>query len=801
MKKRSRLVFSLIFAAWLSIAGTAQAQDTITDATQFTAVFDQPGLSYPSASPFEGTFQPMDTWFLDFTALTNAIGAVTNYTGQTQNGVTVWPLRLIQAADTGEVVLKYAGTDEVELLRLAAPTGYAPFQTYDAMLPSFCTLSCAMNPTNYDGLIADGYTFLDPPRVVIDGWAVSAADEDAYFSYSEPQGTGRFTLMSEDDDPFGDIDPCNITNIFQPFSFTSIQQDTSRNTILAWQACTNFIYGVFSTDELSTNTFWTWRAYLFGQPNSLTWTDTTTSATNVVNRFYRAVRKLPVAIAAGGAHTLALRPDNSLWSWGRNQHGQLGDGTSTDRQLPARVVIAGTLPCAGEPPSNVVTLAAGTDFSMLADASGMVWTWGRNDMGQLGDGSNDTRIVASPITGISNVVSVAAGSSHTLALRADGTVWAWGNNQNGTDGYGNGQLGAGYLGGASSTNSPVQSLVPAGTVIAAIAAGDSFSLALDTTGQIWGWGGNESGELGTNVVSGRDVSTNLPTVVAGISNVVAIAAGSDHTVALTADKTVWTWGDNSSGQLGWGGCCQTSAPGRVSALSNVVGIAGGLYFTLAVTSNGQVFAWGDNTFGQLGTNTDFGSLTSPHLVAGISNAVLVSAHPDGTHSVAMTISNGVYQYWAWGDNANGQVGNGTEGSGNYQYTPASIQFSNSCVECIALGTGGVFTAQCTGTLILYFNDDFFPDNSGAYTVTVYSVGMTNVVVESTYSTGIIVGTVTNGGTYTYAATGLCIRSIPGDSSDANGYGTNGVPVGCDDRDRCGFICPTAPCYSLVGKIQ
>ena len=119
MKRRSRLIFSLVFAAGLWTSGTAQAQDTITNAAQFTAVFDQPGLSYPLVYPSEPTtFQPMDTWLLDFTALTNAIGAVTNYPGQTQNGVTVWPLRLIQAADTGEVVLKYAGTNEVELLPL-----------------------------------------------------------------------------------------------------------------------------------------------------------------------------------------------------------------------------------------------------------------------------------------------------------------------------------------------------------------------------------------------------------------------------------------------------------------------------------------------------------------------------------------------------------------------------------------------------------------------------------------------------------------------------------------------------------
>ena len=289
MKRRGVWFAHVVLATSLWTLATAQAQDTITNTSQFSTVFDQPGLSFPLASPFEGTFQPMDTWFVDFSALTNAIGAVTNYPGQTQNGVTVWPLRLIQAADTGEVVLKYAGTNEAELLRLAAPTGYAPFQTYDAMLPSFCILSCAMNPTNYDALIADGYTFLAPPRVVIDAWVVSTADEDAYLSYESSAGWGEFTAMSGDASPmFLDGDPCSITNDAQPFSIVGIYQDTNLYTTITWESCTNFTYTVLSADELSFDTAWAERAMVPGEANTTSWTDTTT--TNVAVRFYKVER-------------------------------------------------------------------------------------------------------------------------------------------------------------------------------------------------------------------------------------------------------------------------------------------------------------------------------------------------------------------------------------------------------------------------------------------------------------------------------------------------------------------------------
>jgi len=193
MRKRSLVVFSFTFAAWLSIAGTAQAQDTITNAAQFTAVFDEPGLSYPLASPFDGNLQPIDTWFVDFSAITNAFAAITNYDWEIHRGVIVYPLRLIQFADTGEVVVK-PGTNDVELLRLAAPTGYVPYATYAETLGTWA-LFFGQGYTSYDDLVAAGDTFLDPPRVVMDVWVVSAADEAAYFSAGNSAGCSSFTAM------------------------------------------------------------------------------------------------------------------------------------------------------------------------------------------------------------------------------------------------------------------------------------------------------------------------------------------------------------------------------------------------------------------------------------------------------------------------------------------------------------------------------------------------------------------------------------------------------------------------------
>lgn len=536
----------------------------------------------------------------------------------------------------------------------------------------------------------------------------------------------------------------------------------------------------------------------------------TTNSTTVIS--YKG------GIAAGGNSSLALRPDGTSWAWGDGSDGRSGDQKEHEDPRPFPVEVADPTSCFGQTIGNVVALAGGGEsFTVVADANGRVWTWGGSfddDSGGiplLGDGGSRSNLlnqnfdllVPSPITGVSNVVSVAAGYEHTLALRADGTVWAWGNDNLG-------QLGIGPS--AGSTNSPAQSQIPAQAAIVAIAAGSFFSLALDASGNVWGWGYNSGGQLGTGVSPGG--TTNIPTLVQGISNVVAVAAGFDHTMALTADKTVWTWGNNDRGQLGRSGTITT--PGQVPNLGNVVAIAGGYQFSLAVTTNGngRVYAWGDNSNGQLGTNTNTGSLTSPHLVAGISNAVLVSAslisldRRGAFHSLAMTVDQGTNRYWGWGENDYGQVGNGTDNLNNVSgdnnvYTPAQVQFCTRCQRCVQLGTSGILTAQCTGTLKVYFNDDVsgYTFSSGAYTVAVSGV-TNNLPVPGNAADGIAVCTVTNGGVYTYSASGLCYSCDNNTNcwTDADGK-HGGILADCSSINITNSICPAAHCFSLVGKIQ
>jgi hypothetical protein len=174
----------------------------------------------------------------------------------------------------------------------------------------------------------------------------------------------------------------------------------------------------------------------------------------------------------------------------------------------------------------------------------------------------------------------------------------------------------------------------------------------------------------------------------------------------------------------------------------------------------------------------------------------------------MGLRDGANQYWGWGANYYGQIGNGTNGYGATQPVPELIQFCTRCERCVQLGTTGSFTAQCSGTLVLYFNDyqyDFdtesygFDDNgTNSFTVTIGSI-TTNVPGNAAW--GVAVGTVTNGGVYTYSASGFCARDEVPHLSNPDGNDPNTNLVGCSSINATSAICPTLKCFSLVGKIQ
>jgi len=227
-----------------------------------------------------------------------------------------------------------------------------------------------------------------------------------------------------------------------------------------------------------------------------------------------------VAISAGGSHSVALKSDGTVWTWGYNTDGELGDGTTTQRISPVQVPAF----------SGVVAVAAGNGHTMALKGDGSVWVWGSNGFYQLGDGgASYSRTSAYQLPGVSNVVAIAAGYYHSLALKGDGTAWSWGYN-------GSGQLGDGTT---QFRSSPVQVSGSSGMVN--IAGGGLHSLAVKGDGTLWAWGDNFSGEVGDGTTINRTtpvrVNLNLDTVApTTTASPVGGTYPSTQTVTLTANE-------------------------------------------------------------------------------------------------------------------------------------------------------------------------------------------------------------------------------------------------------------------------
>jgi alpha-tubulin suppressor-like RCC1 family protein len=337
-----------------------------------------------------------------------------------------------------------------------------------------------------------------------------------------------------------------------------------------------------------------------------------------------------VRLAAGSYSSLAVLDDGTASSWGSDLDGALGNGNGLgDLSTPGAVLNI----------SDLIDLRAAL-HSVALRSDGTIWTWGRNDFGSLGDGTTIDRDTPIAVPDLSDVVAIDANGSLSLALRSDGTVWRWGLM------FAEPELTPSHL-------SPAP--VPGLDDVVAIAAGNALhALALRADGTVWGWGMNVRGQIGPDAPNLEQTST--PVLIPNLTDVIAIAAGIDHSLALRADGTVWAWGSNERGELGDGTGADSSVPVMVSALSGVKAIAAGDQHCLAVTADGAVWAWGVNSYGQIGDGAYSDQLT-PVPVLNLSDVVVIDAGP--FHSLALR-SDGTL--WGWGNNYHGQLGDGKPGA-------------------------------------------------------------------------------------------------------------------------------------------
>lgn len=337
---------------------------------------------------------------------------------------------------------------------------------------------------------------------------------------------------------------------------------------------------------------WTWGANDSGQLGDGTTQDRPTAAR------VEGIRGV-VAAAGGARHSVALRGNGTVWTWGGNEHGQLGDGSPANRSVPARV----------EGLDDVTAVSSGWAHAAALRRDGSVWVWGMNSGGELGDGTTEDRRRPVRVDGLPPIRAVSCGAHHTLALAVDGSVWAWGPN-------GDGRLGDGTT---VDRLKPVRVAIPSGTGIASIAAGGYHSVALTDKGAVLAWGSNwsEAWQLANTTT----MNSTRPTAVAAnrklealgwpviptqepfkaLDGVKATCAGAGHSLATAADGALLAWGQNARwAQLGVGPADWVPNVDTVRGVRDVRAMAAGKYHSLVVTVDGKVLAWGGNSRGQLG---------------------------------------------------------------------------------------------------------------------------------------------------------------------------------------------------------
>ncbi|MBI5308676.1 MAG: RCC1 repeat- and reductase domain-containing protein [Planctomycetes bacterium] len=369
-------------------------------------------------------------------------------------------------------------------------------------------------------------------------------------------------------------------------------------------------------------------------------------------------------IAAGGLHSIAMKTTGTVWTWGNNMYGQLGDGTATDSNVP--VYVSGL--------SDAISVAGGFWHTAALKSDGTVWTWGNNFYGQLGNGTNTDSSIPVQVSGLSDVIAIASGYWHTVVLKKDGSVWTWGNNF------------YGQLGNGTNTDSKTPVQVSGLSGVIAIASGYWHTIALKPDGTVRTWGNNTYGQLGngTNISSATPVQVNsLTNVDTNVDNVTSITGGYWHSLALKTEGTAVAWGNNFYGQLGDGSNIDRHVPVPEATVNrNLLAIAGGGGHTLCLRSDGTVWTCGRNYYGQLGTG-NYSDSNVLKMVNGL-GGIITSIASGYWHSIALCSDGTV---WTWGGNYNGQLGNGENGNSNIPVLARLSQFdSRNCYfwACISL---------------------------------------------------------------------------------------------------------------------
>ena len=341
----------------------------------------------------------------------------------------------------------------------------------------------------------------------------------------------------------------------------------------------------------------------------------------------------PLPAGSGGTANQAsatcrqYREASSLWAWGYNLYGHLGDGTSTNRSTPERI----------DPTRTWASVSTGYYESAAITSDGQLFSWGANGSGQLGDGTTVNHAAPERIDASHDWATVSVHYLNAAAITADGQLYTWGDNS------------YGQLGDGTTVDESAPVLIDPSLTWRSVSVGEAAVTAITTDGQLYAWGYNGDGSLG----DGTTTDQHTPERIDPTHTWASVSAGDLQTAAITTDGQLYTWGSNMFGQLGDGTVTDQHSPERIVPGLNWASVSAGSYDTAAITTDGQLWAWGYNSHGSLGDGTT-STRTTPVRVDPTHTWASVSA---GDLDTAAITTDG--RLYAWGYNGFGQLGDGT----------------------------------------------------------------------------------------------------------------------------------------------
>jgi alpha-tubulin suppressor-like RCC1 family protein len=335
----------------------------------------------------------------------------------------------------------------------------------------------------------------------------------------------------------------------------------------------------------------------------------------------------PITVSGGGTNwkqigistataltKAAIKTDGTLWTWGANSSGQLGNNSTINRSSPVTVSGGGT---------NWLSVALGSEHTIALKTDGTLWTWGANYYGGLGNNSTVSRSSPATVSGGGTNWKRISADRHSAAIKTDGTLWIWGRNNKGE------------LGNESTINTSSPGTISGGgTNWQQISCGYQFTAAIKTDGTLWTWGDNNYNKLGQGINGGPSRSSPV-TIAGGGTNWKQISCGYQSAVAIKTDSSLWTWGSNQYGALGNNVTNLNSSPNTVSGGgNNWKQVASGRYCMGAIKTDGTLWTWGLNDKGQLGINST-SNKSSPILISNETNWKIFSAAAYSFYAIKM----------------------------------------------------------------------------------------------------------------------------------------------------------------------